>query len=455
MDIIIHGKPVDTSERCTAGINKTLAQDIISGFFGYTAKESEELIVDVRNWDGTWVSVYTLFLSQNVIGKDNRSTYFAISLILPHRYCCVISEVYHLLEQVVREQVLGVYLNNNLKYIVSNFEDTAAFDRLCSKLQASYVNLEKDFDRSFRPQTIFSNDNYCSIYDCDSLAFVNLLKNKGRVIVTENAQTKDALAAQSAQFYQEAQLAKAELSSKTAKIAELEEKNSQLEEAGRKESQTKKNKVKELEGQIKTLQAENQKVSNRLSESQQALKDFRGNVAEAIQSINLPNQKTIEQMDEGVTPASKKTTSFSVVEYLPAVNTLLIMGVLVVLFLMIFMGKSFGKAEQQGNDSEAALVDSLNDELDHKDFEIAALRESNEKLVQTLEQYKADLDNTMNLLQEKSKQFSTLNSASQISPQVKAGQKTDTKKDSKKDSKTDSRKESVSETNNTQKETKQ
>ena len=387
MDVIIHGKPLDASERFSSGIDKELARKIIGDFFAIgSVKESEALIVDARNWKGTWNSVYTLLLSQNVKDSADRGSYFAISLIIPQKYCCLISEVYKLLENVVRENVLGVYLNKNLKYIVSNFDDSVAFEKLCSKLESSYVNLEKPFDSSFKPQ-VLNNDTYCSIHDCDSLSVIQLLKDKGRVIITENTETKDALAAQSVKYYQMAQKAQGEIQQKTTKINELESQLSQMENAARQANTSASGKVQKLELKISELENSAQQLEIGKQNAESALSDLKKILAQAAPFLEEPRPS------HGNSKASKKdggkynsnSERININRYLPLLNTLLLV---LVLGLFVSLKGCSGITSESGND----LLDSLKSAVTEKEQIIERLQYEKDELQTEFNQCSTDLN---------------------------------------------------------------
>lgn len=388
MDVIIHGKPLDASECFSPGINKELARKIIGEFFSMgSIKESEALIVDARYWEGTWNSVYTLLLSQKVKDTAGRGSYFAISLIIPQKYCCIISEVYKLLENVVLENVLGVYLNKNLQYIVTNFEDSAAFDKLCSKLKTSYRNLEKSFDNSFKPQASLNDDIYCSLYDCDSLSVVQLLKNKGRVIITENTETKDSLATQSLKYYQMAQQSQGEIQQKTKKISELEAQLLQMENASKQASTTAGGKVKTLERKISDLEANAKQLESDKQHVETELSNLKGIIAQAAQFIEVP-QPSPKNPKVGKKDSSKDNTpkdSINISRYLPLINTLL-------LFILLFgMFTSFKGCTGVISEGDRTFVDSLNTAIKEKDKVIEILQNEKSELQTEYEQCFNDL----------------------------------------------------------------
>ena len=56
-------------------------------------KEQEVLIVDVRNWKNKWYSIYTLWLGGYITDTVDRSSFLAISIVVPNQYFCLVSAV--------------------------------------------------------------------------------------------------------------------------------------------------------------------------------------------------------------------------------------------------------------------------------------------------------------------------------------------------------------------------
>ena len=418
MEIIIHGKPLDASERCSKGVEQSFARKIIDEYFrgSGSIRESEALIVEARYWQGSWTSVYTLLLSQQVKDRAGRGSYFAISLLLPRMYHCLVSDIYYLLEKLVRENVIGTYLDKNLQYQVQNFEDNTAFDRLYQNLQSSYSPCEKAFDNGFKPQASLLNDTYCSIYDCDALSFVNLLKVKGRIIVTEQAVSKDKLAAQSAKYHQEALQAQSEVQAKTKVINDLNARISRLEEQAQQASSSVGGKMKELEKRLASLQNEKTDAEKKAQEMQASLAELRNNVAKAasLLGVNL-QQGGITQRTDYPSFNTQKPTRSTFMEYLPAVNTILIL----LLTLGVFIkscGNTAAHNEQEALDAalkEAAeaktQVESLSEQMKLKDEEIISLRQANESLQSTIDQSRKNMEDAMRQMQERSRKLNSQN----------------------------------------------
>ena len=345
MDIIIHGKPLAGSSCVTSGIDSSLAQKIVQEFFEAMSgmKEKESLVVDARYWKDSWYSVYTYFLAKNIKDTAGRESYFALSLIIPQKYCCLVSQVYSLLQTIVKESVVGVYLSQNGQYIVQDLSDTAKFKRLCDNLMGKYVNLEEKFDAGFKPSSLLSNDTYCNLLDCDSKALVNLLKTKGRIIVTESAATKDSLAQQASAYARQVQQLQAEVNTNKTTIEAQNKQILQLQEVARKASDSQAGQVKQLEMKVSNLQAENAKLTNNKSSLQTSYDTLVTKVKQLAEGLKMPG---------GLPP--NPPTSHRKRNYLPALNTFLI--VLLSLLVSAFLFKDCSGNGKIKEDEQADLV---------------------------------------------------------------------------------------------------
>ena len=419
MDIIIHGKPLDRSQRFTTGIDQGLAQNITDTFFsigGGTIKEPEALFVDARCWQGTWTSVYTLLLSAKDMADKPRRSYFAISLVLPQKYCCLVSEVYYLLENIVRKHVIDVYLNSNFEYIVSNFGNADAFDKLCTQLRADYKNIEKNFDKSFQPQPVFPNDTYCSIYDCDSLAFVNQLKTKGRVIVTENEKTKDALASQSTKYYNEAQNAQKEVKAREVKISELKSRIAQMEEEAKQTSSRASGAVNNLKNRVSELEAANKQLSKENNSQQKIVQELGNIITQASDVLGVTKQtqpKIIKKYPDKPTETSEKE---SVRHWLPVINTVLIFLIVVGLFMNAKGCSGSTNIEQEAQtqiDSLKSMLSRKDQDINEKEERIVDLLKDYDKLNTDFEKYKDDINKAQKQTKTSNKTVSNLKAAPQ------------------------------------------
>ncbi len=195
MDIIIHGKPYNGSSQRTPGLDSVLYNRIVDGFFNSmgSINEAAFLVVDATYWNNEWYSIYTFELYKGIRDKDDRQSFFAISIVIPKQYYCLVSEVYKKLTKVYSDYVVGKYISDKGKYIVSDFEDKLLFDGLVKEISRDYTNLLENFDNGFKPLHGSQANIFYNPIDCDAKAFVQSLRLNGRVIVCKNTSTKDSL----------------------------------------------------------------------------------------------------------------------------------------------------------------------------------------------------------------------------------------------------------------------
>lgn len=393
MDIIIHGKPLAGSMHSTDGIDPSLCQRIVNDFFEGMAqiKNQESLVVDARMWKGTWSSVYTFLLGKNIKDTANRDSYFALSIVIPRKYCCLISQVYSLLQNVIRESVMGVYLAQNGQFLVQNLDNSTSFNRLCENLRKQYVNLEEEYDSTFQAPTELRNDIYCNLIDCDSKAFVNLLKTKGRIIVTDSAATKDALATQARTLALQIQQLQSDLQAKTKTIDNQTKQISQLQESARQANSSASNQVNRLKSDLSSLQSANKKLSDSKRELQASYDELKLKVKQIAESLHFPvgTSSGTHPEDLGDEVSIRRFWS------LPTLNTILL--VLLTLFVLLSSLKGCLSWPEASENEVASLrnqnnisdlqnqLNELKDTLDAKEHIIATLKEENVHLNELIE----------------------------------------------------------------------
>ena len=334
MEIIIHGKPNAGCSKSTSSFDSSLSERIVDDFFTRweDVKDKEALIVDARNWKGVWYSVYTYKLTGLREKSENagRSTYFAISLIFKGAYCCLVSEVFSLLKNVCRQSVVGTYISSQGQYLAPNFEDSAAFEKVVKTVNDKYVNLEEEFDSKFKPCLDFSNENRYSILDCDSKAFIQTLREVGRVIVTETELSKDdqlANVAKADSLYKQAQ---AELSVKDSKIEELNKKVKEWENSFSQSTASSSEKMEKFKREIKGLVADKEKLqaeNENLSALYNGTKTTLGKIAGLLGGIQSSGESAQKPQPSPVKPLKV------FLAWLPLLNTLLLIIMIALMFL--------------------------------------------------------------------------------------------------------------------------
>ncbi len=389
MEIIIHGKPNAGSSKATPSIESTLYKRIVDEYFQSMPqlKISDALIVDARYWKNMWYSVYTYWLGTNVKDTADRPSFFAISIVVPQQYYCLVSEVYKLLKRVCENFVVGNYLSGNGTYLVQTFEDDTLFNNLFTKINDEFVNLQEVFDSSFQPQSAFSNNEYYNVEDCDSKAFVNTLKIKGRIIVTEKAPSKGEQIEKASQYVKQVEEQGKELERKNKQIEELNTEikglNTEINNLQTLANQSKKSEkkeIKELKAEISTLKEAKEKILQEYQDSESKnglLTNTLEQCGDLISKVVSSSQEETESISTSKEKGEKETNLRFLKEYLPVLNTVLI---IVVGCLVFWMSKS-----PFNNDSEQIVA--LQNEIKEKEKTITKLQASitdNESKIATL-----------------------------------------------------------------------
>ncbi len=364
MEIIIHGKPNAGSSKATPSIESTLYQRIVDEYFQSMSqlKISDALIVDARYWKNVWYSVYTYWLGTNVKDTADRDSFLAISIVVPKQYYCLVSEVYKHLKRVCETFVIGHYLSGNGKYLIQNFEDDTLFKILIAKINDGFVNLLENFDDSFRPQSALNNNDFYNVVDCDSKAFVDVLKLKGRIIVTETASTKDAFIINASKTIKQAEEQKnqhiqktkeqqTELEAKTQTIARLENEIADLKKQVANSTNSTQQKIRDLERQISLLHREKNDIITKyqtIATQKESLSKKLAEIATIIGRIATPVQ----------TPQPPTTKKKGWQKYIPFLNSFLIIIVGCLLF--------FNPKTKSDDKSEKTIATLQNDVKEKK-----------------------------------------------------------------------------------------
>lgn len=274
-DIILHGKPNAGSHKTTKGIEDSFCQNLVENFFKSMnyIKEQEVLIVDVRNWKNKWYSIYTLWLGGYITDTVDRSSFLAISIVVPNQYFCLVSAVYDTLKNAYLNSIVGTYISSKGEYIVQNFNDDSAFERLLNTINSNFVNLSENFDNNFKQDNNEAITKCCyNLLDCDSKAFVEDWRKHGRIFVSKTCESKDTRLSNTDNYYKQLQNSKNELQSKlqeikllTARIKELEGMLSSGDSKINKALASLKEQVKALESEKKSL---DKNVSNLTAENE-------------------------------------------------------------------------------------------------------------------------------------------------------------------------------------------
>lgn len=384
MEIIIHGKPNAGSSKVTSDING-LSRNLIQNFFEEMdqIRDPEALVVDARYWQGTWYSIYTYLLGVNIKDTADRKSYFALSVVVPKTYYCLISEVYKQLKAICAKSVIGNYISKNGKYLVQTLDDESLFENIVSQVKTGFVNsnLEEDFDSKFESKSILKNDVYYNIIDCDSRAFVLSLKKCGRIIVTETEKSKDELLSKTNEYIRLLNQAQTDLSDKDKHIDKLNKDIAQLEKDLSEANKSTKGKVQKLQNDLTSLSTEKEKLQkerNELNDLYNGIREKIDKVAEdlglsKLQSSSVGNNARVKNPSQ---TKQSKSVGNGWYDVIPLFNTLLILLLMLILLFNIKGCYSFSELTNVSDLDLNAEIDNLKQELVQKEAEIKTLKES-------------------------------------------------------------------------------
>lgn len=393
-DIILHGKPNAGSHKATKGIEETFCQNLVEKFFQSMnyIKEQEVLIVDARNWKNCWYSIYTFWLGGNITDTAERSSFLAISIVVPNQYFCLVSAIYDMLKNACLNSIVGTYISSKGEYIVQNFDNDSAFEILVNAINSNFVNLSEKFDNSFKQNNNDSTSNCCyNLLDCDSKAFVDDWRKYGRIFVSKTYDSKDKRLSNTDKYYKELQKSENELQSKIQNIKKLTTRIKEL-EGLLSNGNSKVNKtLADLKEQAKTLDREKksleQNVSSLTSENERH-RDIEKQIT------NLLGSNTIDSSDN----SNKKKASphkISLKRIIPMINMVLL---IFLLFTTTFKSCGSQIKELPDEDLQQKIKD-LNKIITEKDNRIHILENNSRQSTDNLSD-DIDLDCKLTVLQD-------------------------------------------------------
>ena len=381
-DIILHGKPNAGSHKTTKGIEDSFCQNLVENFFKSMnyIKEQEVLIVDVRNWKNKWYSIYTFWLGGYITDTAERSSFLAISIVVPNQYFCLVSAVYDTLKNAYLNSIVGTYISSKGEYIVQNFNDDSAFERLLNTINSNFVNLSENFDNNFKQDNNEAITNCCyNLLDCDSKAFVEDWRKHGRIFVSKTCESKDTRLSNTDKYYKQLQNSKNELQSKLQEIKQLTAR------------------IKDLEGMLSSGNSKINKALASLKEQVKALESEKKSLEQIVSNLTAENEKhrDIEKqitnilgsitIDSSDYPNKEEATPHRIglKRIIPMINMFLL---IVLLFATTFKSCSSKIKSSTDEDAQPASYlqpekeEKLNNVIKEKNKQIQILKE---KLAQT------------------------------------------------------------------------
>lgn len=378
-DIILHGKPNAGSHKTTKGIEDSFCQNLVENFFQSMnyIKVQEVLIVDVRNWKNKWYSIYTFWLGGYITDTAERSSFLAISIVVPNQYFCLVSAIYDTLKNAYLNSIVGTYISSKGEYIVQNFNNDSAFERLVNTINSNFVNLSENFDNNFKQDNNGAITNCCyNLLDCDSKAFVEDWRKHGRIFVSKTCESKDTRLSNTDKYYKQLQNSKIELQSKLQEIKQLTAR------------------IKELEGMLSSGNSKINKALASLKEQVKVLESEKKSLGQNVSNLTAENEKHREiekqitnilgsiTIDSSDIPNKEEATPHRIglKRIIPMINMFLL---IFLLFATTF--KSCGLQIKESSDEEVQTVNNLQQEIEklnkiikEKDNQIHILKSNSE-----------------------------------------------------------------------------
>lgn len=349
-EIIIHGKPIAGSSKKTLGLESSFADVFVNSYFNEMGKftSAETFIVEARFWKGVWYGVYTLMLYKGITDTADRQSYFALTIVSLNQYYCLTSEVYNVLRKTCAEYVIGKYLSHNGKYIVQDFEDDELFNGMVSKINDGWVNLQESFDSAFVPQSEYPYDVLYNIADCDSKAFVQTLRKKGRILISESVPSKDDSLADVQKIQNELLQAKQTINEQNAKLNRVNSEITNLKSGGGKVEQEN----RKLNRRIDDLEKEKETLISVKSATDEKLSSLKMKLSEIMSTIGA--KETGRQFHDS--EINKKTWTKSYLLPLFILNAVLLV---LVILLSLKSCSQFPSSEKSLGTTDTEDIESI------------------------------------------------------------------------------------------------
>ncbi|MDO4801002.1 MAG: hypothetical protein Q4A15_02430 [Prevotellaceae bacterium] len=384
---ILHGKPNAGCHKATDGMEETFCNNIVDKFFQLMSniKDNEVLIVDTRYWKDTWYSIYTFWVGGNILDTTNRGSFLAISIVVPNQYFCLVSAVYEMLAKTYQEYVISTYLSKDGKYIVSDFNNNSAFDKLVSVINSYFVNLSENFDASFKQTLESTPSKYYNLFDCDSKAFVEDLKKCGRIFVGKSYESKDTRLNNTDKCLKELQKTKIELNLSQSKINSLTKRIKELETLLNNKANENSDTIAILKEEIKKLIKEKSNLEKRLSELINKTSEYEKIIKQIAQLIGV-KPSTHEPIP---TPKEDLEHKIDIKNSLPIVNTILLM----ILFLLNGLKSCDSQTQELTSETDKNTCEELQNQMNDLQAIMAEGNGEIKSLQSSIDEYNPDDSN--------------------------------------------------------------
>ena len=309
IDFVIHGVPQGHQ------VWETQTDKYYESFYGkyeIYGKPKQVFVVEVRDNPGTRSSYYSLIRPQNVLAASGRpGSYFGMSVRVDGHYCTDVYSLYQLLELAYNQYCANKLIKINgesEQYTVEAFDPkdsnlTEAKRYVLSQIQSHLGAEFESLDDSFTKKNA-SAVEYYNLDDVNSEAFFNATRVNGKVVISRDYPTKDALI-------------------KSFRAKDKQQQDVKKSDDERIDALTKENsELKQYKESYITLKAEYSKVKEQADGLSTSLASEKGNVASLKQQVSSLSTQ-VEQMKKAANIqqiASKLESSMS--EMLPILQAI-------------------------------------------------------------------------------------------------------------------------------------
>lgn len=248
-------------------------------------------VVEIRKDSKSFCAYYTYVRPLNVVAYGGRTgSYFGMSLKVVGQYCTDVYSLYQLFDKVYEEKIVGTIIEksgNTEKYLVASFSDADDSLKAIAQLADNQVKTVfsgdfDDIDASFTKQYATSSI-YCNLDDVNSEAFFNTTRLYGKVFVSTEYKSKDALIAAFSASDKKLQSLKADYEKQ---ITELQAESNKIPQLNNRIASLDKE-CKDTQKIVEDLRSSNKSLSGQVSSLERKLKDSQQECAQLKSSSNV------------------------------------------------------------------------------------------------------------------------------------------------------------------------
>lgn len=411
-EFVFHGVPQGHDSWGTSG------DRYYESFYGiedFCKGAKTALVVEVRKDTIGFCAYYTYVRPQNVVAQGGRTgSYFGMSLKIEGQYCTDVYSLFQLFDKIYEEKIVGSIIErtgNAEKYLVASFSDAETTLKAIAQLADNQVrnNFASDFediDATFTKQNA-TISVYCNLDDVNSEAFFNTTRVYGKVFVSPEYPSKDAIIASFSSSDKKYQALKADYEKQ---IADLQKENSQIPQLKSRvatfesDYNAVQKKLQELQASVSSLKSSNTSLDQQLRKSQQECEQLKrssnvGKVADRLEPTltellgimrtvktkpanPLLQTPTYNDEDYHHHPSHhhRRVDGHGIRKHIPIILAALLA---VALLILLWKGIKIGPRLRAAQEEKAAIeqkYNSLNQEYAALRIEVANLRSHNDNM---------------------------------------------------------------------------